>query len=240
MKRYAPAALLFVIAAPAAAQSASSPLLQLEATTDERRRGLSWSDGRPTLALTALLPVTAGLELGGRVVGTRGARRHAGADLAADAAARYRVSAGAWRLSAGAVYHAFDRDGLDFAEVEGAAAYTLGPLDVALSAAWAPSQRAIGGDNLYLRAGAEAGVPGTPLTVYGHVGRSIGGDGRVAALRLRPGGDYTDYRLGVDRVRGSLTLGVQLTATSLDRARALPFVDRHQGTRLSTQARWSF
>lgn len=230
------AAVLAVPAAPAMAQS-----LAVEASTDARVRGLSWSDGRPALAAAGSLPLGE-WRLDARATSLRGSRRHDGADVGVDTALRYTRDLGGWRATAGVVHHAFlDRAGSNYVELEGSAGYLIGPLDLALTAAWAPSQRAIGGDNLYLRAGAMAGVPGTPWTVFGHVGRSLGPDESERATRLRPDGDYTDWRLGAERVAGPLTLGVQLTGTSIDGpVPPMRFTDRHVGTRLAATARVDF
>jgi hypothetical protein len=223
-------------APPAAAQTVA-----VEASTDARVRGLSWSDGKPALAAAASLPL-GDWRLDARATSLRGSRRHDSADLGLDTALRYSRDLGGWRATAGVVHHAFiDRAGSNYVELEAGAGYLIGPLDLALTAAWAPSQDAIGGDNLYLRAGASAGVPGTPWTVFGHVGRSIGPDGRDRATRLRPDGDYTDWRLGAERVAGPLTLGLQLTGTSIDTpVAATRFTDRHVGTRLAGVARVDF
>ncbi|WP_204283871.1 TorF family putative porin, partial [Klebsiella pneumoniae] len=64
---------------------------------------------------------------------------------------------------------------------------------------YAPSQSAIGGDNLYLFASANAGIPATPLSASATLGHSTGStDDPVRAARLRPLGDYTDWRLGME------------------------------------------
>ncbi|NJR80235.1 TorF family putative porin [Sphingomonas corticis] len=236
-------AALVVPAVPAAAQSVAGPTLAVEAATDARVRGLSWSDGRPALSVAAAVPL-GDVRVEARGTTLRDSRRHGGADVGLDLAARYTREMGGWRAGAGMVHHAFlDRARLNYLELEASGGYLIGPLDLALSASYAPSQRAIGGDNLYLRAGAAAGVPGTPWTVYGHVGRSIGdGDangGRERATRLRPGGgDYTDWRLGAERVVGPLTLGAAVTGTSIDTpVTPTAFTDRHVGTRLAATAR---
>ena len=233
---------LVVPAVPAAAQSVAGPTLAVEAATDARVRGLSWSDGRAAIAAAVAVPL-GDLRIEARAATLRDSRRHGGADAGLDLAARYTRELGGWRASAGVVHHSFlDRARLNYVELEAGGGYLIGPLDLALSASYAPSQGAIGGDNLYLRAGAAAGVPGTPWTVYGHVGRSIGDDGRERATRLRPGGgDYTDWRLGAERVIGPLTLGAAVTGTSIDTPVAsTAFTDRHVGTRLAATARVDF
>ena len=230
------AAALAVPAAPAAAQSVA-----VEASTDARVRGLSWSDGSPALAAAVSVPL-GDWRLDARGTSLRGSRRHDGADLGLDTALRYTRAFGGWRATAGVVHHAFiDRAASNYWEIEAGAGYLIGPLDLALTAAWTPSQDAIGGDNLYLRAGAAAGVPGTPITVFGHVGRSMGPDRRERATRLRPDGDYTDWRLGAEHVTGPLTLGLQVTGTSIETPVPVTrFTDRHVGTRLAGTARIDF
>jgi hypothetical protein len=121
------------------------------------------------------------------------------------------------------------------------AAYALGPASLDLYASYAPSQAAIGGDNLYLSAGLDSGIPATPVSVYAGVGRTIGGGAGDRARRLRPAGDYWDYRLGAEYVLGPGTLGLRLTTTSID-TDALPpgaFVDRDVGTRVAGYLRLS-
>ena len=41
-------------------------------------------------------------------------------------------------------------------------------------------------------------------------------DGSGRANRLRPGGDYTDFRLDADYVVGPVTLGASFTTTTID------------------------
>ena len=81
----------------------------------------------------------------------------------------------------------------------------------------APSrQSAIGGDNLYLSAGASAAIPGTALTVSGHVGRSTGEVRDAArAQRLRPGGGYWDHDIGIDWYRGRWSAGLRYADTDI-------------------------
>lgn len=237
-----PARLACALALVAASTPALAQRVDVEARTDSRVRGLSWSGGRASVAGTLAVPL-GDLSLEARGQALRGSRRHGGADLGIDLAARYFRSLGSsgWRAQAGVVHHSFiDRARLNFIELEGGAGYLIGPLDLSLTAAWAPPQDSTGGQNLYLRAGASAGVPATPFTLYGHLGHSMGDDGRARATRLRPTGDYTDWRLGVERVQGPVALGLELTGTSIDTPVApTAFTDRHVGTRLAGIARLS-
>jgi len=187
------AAALLVAPTSATAQSISGAV---EATNDEVRRGLSWSQGRASASADATAtigPVDASV----RVAALRGSSRHADADAVADLSLATGWDLGAVRVRATAVGHLFtgaDRS-MDYVELGGAATYTLGPVRASAGALYAPSQRAIGGSNLYLYAGADAGIPGTPLTAIVQLGRSSGDvDDPVRAQRLRPGGRYMDWR----------------------------------------------
>jgi hypothetical protein len=236
------AAAFLCLPLPVAAQGLVTPSASIEATTDDRRRGLGWSGGGATLIVDAAVPIGEHFQIDA-AAGLRGSRRHGGADLGVDAGARWLGEVAGWRLRAGGVGHVFDRGGLTYGEAQAGAAYSLGPATLDLAAAYAPTQRAIGGDNLYLSAGLDAGIPATPVTLYAGVGRTIGGsNGDPRARRLRPDGDYWDYRLGADYVLGPATAGLRLTLTSIDEDRVPrgAFTDRNVGEVLSGYVRFGF
>ncbi len=189
----------------------------LSVATDERRRGLSWSGGRAVVAGEA--SATIGAVTGAaRVTSLRGSARADGADAVADLSLTGGIDAGG-RPGRGGRRRASVRrrgpaNGLWRTDPGGA--LCLRPRAVRRRHRLCADQAAIGGDNAYLHAGASAGIPGTPWTVLGAVGRSIGGgspDPRVD--RLRPGGDYSDWRVGVEHIRGPLVLGLTYTGTDL-------------------------
>jgi uncharacterized protein (TIGR02001 family) len=221
----------------AAAQSAG-PDLTIEAASDIRARGLSWTDGRAAARAFVDVPVTDGVGVSAAAASLRGSARHGGADLGLDLGAGWHGDHGPWRLSGGATAHVFaGRSHLNYAEGEAGASYLLGPVSVGLTGSYAPRQAAIGGDNLHLALGLDAGIPGTPFTLDGSVGHSSGSrSGRHAerAARLRPDGNYWDYRLGATYVRGRHALSLRLTGTSIDSRRpASTYDDGHVGTRLT-------
>lgn len=228
------------LAAPALAQNA--PTLGVEATTDERRRGLGWSGGRASASGDVLVPVGP-VEASARIAATRGAARHGGADAVLDLGAGTGWDVGAIRLRASVTGHLFAgaRGGMDYVEAGGSASYAIGPLRVTGGATVAPSQAAIGGSNLHLFADADAGIPGTPLTLVAGIGHSSGGvDDPVRAQRLRPGGDYANWRLGVEHRRGPLTLALDYSGTDIRQTDAVgPFADaRHAGDRIVGRVRF--
>ncbi|MET4897509.1 TorF family putative porin [Sphingomonadaceae bacterium jetA1] len=228
---------------PIAAQE--RPAIGVEVNSDENRRGLSWSEGK--VSPSADIFVTRGaLEASGRVVGLRESDRHGGAGVVGDLTLGAGTFIGPVSVRGRVTGHLFGGAGFnaDYFELGGSAAYTLGPVQVDAGADYAPSQSAIGGDNLYLHAGARAGLPATPWTLLAGVGHSSGKtDDPFRAARLRPGGAYTDWRLGVERITGPVTLGLDYVGTDVSEraASAFPLADAgHSGDRIVGRVRFSF
>lgn len=230
------------IATPAVAQNARTVIV--EAMTDEERRGLSWTEGRAALAGDILVPLGP-LDASARAVTTRGSARHDGADAVVDLAIGTGWDLGAVRIRADAIRHAFAgaRGNMDYVEASLSASYSYGPLYGTLGVVGAPSQKAIGGSNVYVFAKANAGIPGTPFTVLAEVGHSSGSVRDAdRAERLRPGGDYSNWRLGLEHRRDRLTVGLDYVGTDVSRTRdAGRFADlRHAGDRIIGRAQLSF
>ena len=220
--------------APAAAVAQSRSILEVSATTDERRHGLSWSDGRASASARVDLQL-GGLDTSARLSALRSSARHTGADLVTDLTLGKAWDLAGMRVRVSAIGHLFTgaSEQMDYGEVGAGASYTLGPLQVDAGANFAPDQKAIGGSNLYMFAGAAAGVPATPVTVFTSLGRSLGEDGATRSDRLRPGGDYTDWRIGADYVLGQLTVGLDYTGTQLQNRSVGTIGDRrNSGDRL--------
>lgn len=240
-----------VILAAASCAAAFPALAQVslggsvEVATDERRRGISWSDGEvaPAASVRAAL---SGFDIGVRVTGTRGDPRHGGADAVADVTGGFaRDIGGGFRIDGFVAGHLFTGavGRMDYVEGGLGASYALGPAEIGVDARYAPDQAAIGGDNLWIGARARVGVPATPFTVNASVGHSGGSvDDWQRAARLRPGGDYTDWSLGVDHITGPISIGVAYTGTDIDdRALASPYANpRHTGDKLAARLAVSF
>jgi hypothetical protein len=60
-----------------------------------------------------------------------------------------------------------------------------------------------------------AGIPGTPLTVSGHVGRSSGSADTRARARLRPGGRYWDHGVALEYRKDRWSAALRYADTSL-------------------------
>lgn len=233
-----------VAALPAAAQVV--PHGGVEVTTDERRRGISWSEGKAAASAWGRLDLPAGFDVGARVTTTRGDPRHGGADAVIEPTLGYARDLGGLRLDGFVTGHVFagGMGGLSYVEGGAGGSYTLGPAEVGVEARYAPSQDAIGGDNLYLGARARVGIPATPWTVVGTIGRSSGDvTDAIRAARLRPAGRYSDWSLGVQRITGPLTIGVTYSGTDIrdDGPDASPFaVRRHAGDRIAARVSLGF
>lgn len=231
------------IVTPATAQIA--PHAGIEIATDERRRGLSWSDGELAPAAWARVDLPAGIDLGVRATGTRGDARHGGADAVFEPTLGYSRSAGGFRLDGFVTGHLFSgaRGALDYGELGAGASYSLGPAEAGVEARYAPSQGAIGGDNLYLGVRGRVGIPATPWTLTANLGRSSGSvDDPVRAARLRPTGSYRDWSVGVEHITGPLTLALVYTGTDIsDDAVASPYAALdHAGDRIAARASIGF
>jgi hypothetical protein len=224
-----------------AAVPATAAEVAFEASTDHRVRGLSWSDGKPGVAVSGQVSPIQSLDFDLEALTLRESARHGGADVALSLAPRYTLSRGGWTFAAGGRGHVFvGRSGLSYVELTGEVSRTIGPALLIAAVDYAPSQNAIGGHNLHVEAQASAGVPGTALTVYGGVGRTTGSDrDDPRAWRLRPGGRYTDHHLGIEHARNHLTVGLRYSGTSIDAAPAAvsPYYDRHHGARLAAYLR---
>jgi hypothetical protein len=213
-----------------------------EVTSDEVRRGLSWSGGRAAVA-GALRGSLGAVDASVRAVTLRDSPRRHGAVV--DLTAGTGWDLGAIRLDASAIAHLFAgaRERMDYVELGATAGYGYGPVYATLGVAVAPSQEAIGGSNVHLRADANAGIPGTPFTLLAGLGHSSGGVADpLRAQRLRPGGSYLDWRLGVEHRRDRLTFGIDYLGSDVAPAGATGrFADAaHAGDRLVGRAQLSF
>lgn len=232
-----------LVAVAAQAQSTGADIV-VEAVSDRRERGLSWSDGKPAFIVSATIPATFNWSLDIEASTLRGSERHGGADVGLAFAPRYAVTSRGWTFAAGGRGNVFiEASGMSFVEVTGEVGRTIGPARLTGSVDFAPSQAAIGGSNVRVGLDAEVGISGMPLTVYGGVGHSSGSTrDALRARRLRPGGQYVDYRIGIERIADRLALGLLYSGTNIDAREAgalSPYVDNHVGSTVLAYIRFS-
>ena len=242
--RYVTAAVLAVGLPGVATAQSRSVDLSVGVDSDFRRRGLSWSDGEASAGARAGAWLSPGLRIEAGGAALRGSARHNGADAVIDLRARVeQPGGGAVRLGADVIAHIFPgRGNLDYWELGAGATFTAAIFQVEARGAYAPSQTAIGGDNLYLSIASFAGIPGTPVTLSLGAGRSSGrANDPIRAARLRPGGRYWDWRLGADYMKGSWTFGLHYSDTSI-RPSAAPVTGlaSDSGGRVTANVRFDF
>ena len=92
----------------------------------------------------------------------------------------------------------------DYLELYGSVGFTFGPAEATVGVAYAPDQDSLGGtDNLYIYTDVGAGIPGTPVTVTGHLGYTDG------FLTFTNDGKAFDWSIGAEAtLYGPVSLGV--------------------------------
>ncbi|WP_338241197.1 TorF family putative porin [Aurantiacibacter hainanensis] len=81
----------------------------------------------------------------------------------------------------------------DYVEFYGSVGVGVGPADLTVGVAYAPDQDSLGGtDNFYIYSDLGIGVPGTPVTVTGHVGYTDG------FLTFTTDSEAFDYSIGAE------------------------------------------
>lgn len=96
----------------------------------------------------------------------------------------------------GLIYYVYPNAGagnFDYVEAYGSVGAALGPLETTFGVAYAPEQSSLGDqDNLYVYVEAGAGIPGTPVSVTGHIGYTDG------FLTYTTNGEAFDYSIGLE------------------------------------------
>ena len=215
-----------------------------EAASDDMRAGISWSGGKASASVDARLDLGA-LDASLRVAAQRRSARHAGADVVADVAVGRDWNFGAITVRTEAIGHVFGgaAQRMDFGELVLGARYGLGLLRLAVTAWYAPHQSTIGGDNLHLRLAGDAGLPGLPITLLASAGYTTGSGNKPRSARLRPGGDYADWKLGAEYTRYPLTFGLDYVGNDIAavRIKGSPFaVPSALGERVVARVRLAF
>lgn len=238
--RIAAAAALFCIASPALAQEEPPKAITVSGgvavVSDYRFRGVSQTDKQIAVQGGVSIAHESGLYIGTWGSNLAGWGTFGGANLELDLYAGFKkeISSGT-TIDAGVTWYMYPggADVTDFAEPYVKLGTTIGPASLLVGVAYAPKQKALGNftntpqsagqsqDNLYIWGDASVGLPGTPLTAKAHLGHSNGNPGLGPnGTSVTPTGNYFDWSLGLDFVRGPLTLGVSYVDTSITSAKA--------------------
>ncbi|MFM5916237.1 MAG: TorF family putative porin [Novosphingobium sp.] len=102
----------------------------------------------------------------------------------------------------------------NYYELYGSLAKTLGPATAKVGVYYAPAQKVFNlstfsptRNNTYVYTDLSSGIPGTPLSIHGHLGHTGGGFDYVK--------QYLDYSIGVGATWKALTLDVSLVGTNV-------------------------
>lgn len=99
----------------------------------------------------------------------------------------------------------------DYIEFYGSVGVGLGPADLTVGVAYAPDQDSLGGtDNFYLYTDVGVGVPGTPITVTGHLGYTDG------FLTFTTDSEAFDYSIGAEVAIPETPLSVGVAWVGVD------------------------
>lgn len=179
-----------------------------------RFRGIDLSDAKPAVQGWIDVEHSSGAYAGAWASSIDGFGEIGGSNVELDLYAGYRTPLGnALSLDVGAIYYVYPgAEGGPFNYIEPYAKLSapVGPVELAVGAAWAPAQDSIGGeDNLYLSADASLPVADTPFAVNAHLGRTEGD----SSLSF---GGYTDWSLGASVSWRALSFGVSYIGTDID------------------------
>lgn len=238
---------LALVAAASPAFAQEEPASDLTVTggatvvTDYRFRGISQTNEKFAVQGTLTVSHSSGL-----YVGTWGSSIDdyvaAGSDQEIDIFAGYKHAFGAATVDVGVLYYYYPGSGginSDFVEPYISVSGTVGPVSAKVGAAYAPKQKAIvdpvkasathtKDDNLYVYGDLSGAIPGTPLTLTGHIGHSWG------TSYLATPDDYTDWSVGVSYTWKNLTFGASYVDTDYSRTDQGAFYDNVDATVVGT------
>jgi uncharacterized protein (TIGR02001 family) len=172
--------------------------------SDYRFRGISLSDRDPAAQGSVDISFH-GFYAG---VWVSSIARFADTNVEADLYAGYAGEAGPIEYEVGAIAYLYPGgDGTgDVYEGTGSLAYTFGPARAKLRINYAPDQKNLAGDNLYLSAEGRFSIPTTPVTLFAQVGRERGSFY----------GRKWDWSLGAEASRGPFTASLGYFDTDLN------------------------
>lgn len=240
MKKHIAAAALILAPVPALADDTAPPKPvtvsgNVALVSDYRFRGVSQSDRG--VAVQGGLSAThnkTGIYIGTWASNLAGWGTFGGANLELDVYGGIKVPIKGATLDVGLTWYMYPQGyaKTDFAEPYVKLSGTVGPVSLLGGVAYAPEQQALGNwsntpesrpgdkeDNLYIWGDISGGVPGTPVTLKGHIGYSDGNPGLGPnGTSVAPTGSYADWLIGADYALGPVTLGVAYVDTNITRA----------------------
>jgi uncharacterized protein (TIGR02001 family) len=195
---------LALIASPAYADPVDVDA-SVSAVSQYRSRGISPSSEVPALQGTFDIEHESGFYVGGFGT-TLGRRAASSADIELDLVAGYR--SGGFDVGVMAYVYPGSEGKTNYLEAYAGYTHSFGSVTGNLFVAYTPEQNPVqSGDNIWVNTKLSGNIPGTPLVGRATLGYSNGAQA--------PGGDYLDWTLGVDYVRGPLTFNVSYVDTDV-------------------------
>lgn len=203
------------LATPAMAQSEEdsgfSTSANVALTTDYRFRGVSLSGGDPAVQGGFDVAHDSGFYIGTWASSIKGGPAYG--DLEFDIYAGWGGQlSDAVSVDVGVLYYIYPTEDLgldtDYIEPYASVGVNFGPAEATFGVAYAPKQDSLGGtDNLYLYTDVGFGLPGTPVSLSGHLGYT---DGALAPPLLAGTNDDTglDWSIGASVTQGKFEVGV--------------------------------
>ncbi|WP_370189723.1 TorF family putative porin [Qipengyuania sp.] len=203
------------LATPAMAQSEEdsgfSTSANVALTTDYRFRGVSLSGGDPAVQGGFDVAHDSGFYIGTWASSIKGGPAYG--DLEFDIYAGWGGQlSDAVSVDVGVLYYIYPTEDLgldtDYIEPYASVGVNFGPAEATFGVAYAPKQDSLGGtDNLYLYTDVGFGLPGTPVSLSGHLGYT---DGALAPPLLAGTTDDTglDWSIGASVTQGKFEVGV--------------------------------
>jgi len=234
------------LAVPAMAQEADPPgpitvSGSAALVSDYRFRGVSQTDKEMAVQAGATVTHESGFYIGTWGSNLSGWGTFGGSNMELDIFGGYSAEvASGLTVDVGLTWYMYPggADTTDFGEPYVKVSGDLGPASLLVGVAYAPKQRALGkvynsgasyvaglpddpgakSDNLYLWTDASVGMPGTALTLKGHLGYSNGNSGLGPnGTSIAPTGEYLDWMLGADYALGPVTLGIAYVDTNISK-----------------------
>ncbi len=104
--------------------------------------------------------------------------------------------------------------GVDYYEIYGTIAKTIGPVGLTLGINYGPNQKNLVSDDFYIFGAGTVGIPNTPITLKGSLGYE---DGSGPPAAGSSGRSKVDYMVGADIKWKVLTLGLQYIGNDVDK-----------------------
>lgn len=198
---------------------------------DYRFRGVSQTDKKMAIQGGITATHESGFYAGIWASNLAGWGQFGGSNMELDLIGGYKKSFGGATVDVGLTWYMYPggSDITDFGEPYVKVSGVVGPVSLLAGVAYAPKQEALGNwsntpqsrigdkeDNLYVWGDIASAVPGTGLTVKGHLGYSDGNPGLGPnGTSIAPTGKYLDYLVGADYVISPVTLGVAYVGTDI-------------------------